>query len=63
MAIREEPIEKTKRKHSVPNFTFYLTYPITTNTSTVSYITHLVPAGNMEDSNYKCTTNPVFMLL
>jgi len=63
MAVRNQPIDKRKRKHSISNFTFYLTHPVTINTSTVMYITHLVPAGNMEYVKYKATTKSVFIML
>jgi hypothetical protein len=63
LTVRGQSIEKIMREQSVSKFTLYLTRPVTANTSTVAYITQLVPAGNMEDAKYKSTTNSVFMLL
>jgi len=46
-------------------FKFCILYKtsVTISISTVTYMTQLVPEGNVEDANYKGTTTPVFMML
>lgn len=51
MTGRLQPIQERKWKQYISNFTFYLTHSVIVNTSTVTYMTHLVPAGNMDYRN------------
>jgi uncharacterized protein (DUF1919 family) len=51
MTVRQQRIEERKWTKYDSNFPFYLTHSVTVNTSTVTYSTHLVPAGNMEVVN------------
>jgi hypothetical protein len=63
MAVREKPIEEREWTQHDSNFTFYLTHPVTVNTSTVTYLTQLVAAENVEVVKCKGRTISVFMLL
>jgi hypothetical protein len=56
---RREKVDKTRLK----NFTFYLTHPVTVNTSSVTYLTQLVAAENVEVVKHNDGTTYVFMLL
>jgi len=52
MSIREQPMEERKRTQYDLQFTFCLTHPVTANTSTVTKMTQLVPAGNVDCVTY-----------
>jgi hypothetical protein len=44
-------------------FTFYLTHPVTVNTSSVTYLTQIVAAENVEVVKHNDRTILLFMLL
>lgn len=48
MEVWQQHIEEGKWTQYISNFTFYWTHPVTVNTSTVTYMTHFVSAGNMD---------------
>jgi hypothetical protein len=46
MELRKQSTEERKCKQYVSNYAFYITHPVTVNTSTVKYRAHLVSDGN-----------------
>jgi hypothetical protein len=56
-------MEERNRTQYYLNFTFYLTHPVTVNTSTVTKMTQLVPAGNVDCVTYWGRAASVFMIL